>query len=133
MVSVPSEDRVIALVPDMIFATKIRATAEALCVPISIVKSAVEVQRALAGGRIRLVLVDLNSSGAVAFEAIRLVRAGGGPVRLVAFVSHVDESLAHRAAEAGADEVLPRSRFSRELPDILGFRPRGNVGPGPTV
>jgi hypothetical protein len=38
---------------------------------------------------------------------------------VVAYVSHVNQDLADAARLAGADEVLPRSRFVQVLPDLL--------------
>jgi hypothetical protein len=60
----------------------------------------------------------LNSAGPPAFEAIRAAKAHPG-VRVLAFVSHVDTDLADLAVKAGADEVLPRSRFAAQLPALL--------------
>ena len=67
-----------------------------------------------------LLIVDLNITGADALEAIRLAKARPVPVRVVAFLSHVQVELAATAREAGADEVMARSGFSARLPEILG-------------
>jgi hypothetical protein len=37
----------------------------------------------------------------------------------VAFGSHVDKARLDQARAAGCDEVLPRSKFSGELPELL--------------
>jgi len=63
---------------------------------------------ALASIPARLVLLDLSRPGAL--EAIATVTA---PV--VGFGSHVDDDLLAAARAAGCDEVLPRSRFFRQL------------------
>jgi len=40
-------------------------------------------------------------------------------VPTVAYGSHVDKARLDAARAAGCDEVLPRSKFSAELPDLL--------------
>jgi hypothetical protein len=56
----------------------------------------------------RLVLLDVSRPG-----ALDAVRALDAPV--VAFGSHVDDELLDAARAAGCAEVLPRSRFFRQL------------------
>ena len=63
---------------------------------------------ALASTPARLVLLDLSRPGAL--DAVSTVAA---PV--VGFGSHVDDELLAAARAAGCDEVLPRSRFFRQL------------------
>jgi hypothetical protein len=40
-------------------------------------------------------------------------------LRVIAFLSHVQTGLAEQAKTAGFDEVMPRSKFSMNLPEIL--------------
>jgi len=40
-------------------------------------------------------------------------------VPVIAFGSHVDKARLDEARAAGCDEVMPRSRFSSELPALL--------------
>jgi len=115
-----SEDRaegnVVAVLNDLIFETKIRSTAQALGLVTTVVRILADLDAEL--GRIRpsLLIVDLNTAGAdaVATGSTRTPRP-----YIVAFVSHVDQDLAKQAATAGADLVMPRSRFTAELPRIL--------------
>jgi DNA-binding NarL/FixJ family response regulator len=109
---------VLALTTDIIFRAKILETARQLDVRVRVAASGVEFERALAENAPALVLVDL-SAGEFALGAIGRLRAAGSDVRVVAFCSHVQTEQARRGREAGADEVLPRSRFSRELGQIL--------------
>lgn len=123
----------IALVSDLIFATKIKSTADGLGVPLSVVRG-VQALREAAGGA-SMAIIDLNVDGADPIEAIRCCKSPGEaadrqaaaagsadaalrPV-VVAFASHVQKDLIQAAEQAGADVVLPRSRFSVELPDLL--------------
>ena len=54
-----------------------------------------------------VVIVDLARSG----ELVRAVRAAVPAARIVGFGPHVDNEGANAARAAGADVVLPRSRF----------------------
>ena len=66
----------------------------------------------------KLVIVDLNArSGAI--SAIERVRAVKNGVRMVGFLSHVQVDLAEQARAAGCDEVMPRSKFTQNLAEIL--------------
>jgi hypothetical protein len=57
-----------------------------------------------------VVIVDLARSGA----EIGALRAAMPVARIVGFGPHVDEESASAARAAGADVVLPRSRFFRD-------------------
>ncbi len=57
-----------------------------------------------------VVLVDLARYGG----DVGAVRAAAPHARLVCFGPHVDEAGASAAVDAGADLVLPRSRFFRD-------------------
>ena len=54
-----------------------------------------------------VVIVDLAKSG----SEVGALRAAAPAAKLVCFAPHVDEASAAGAREAGADVVLPRSRF----------------------
>lgn len=113
-----SAPRAFAVVPDLFFQSRIAQTARTLGVPLEIVASVEALAAGLAAAPGALVLVDLAARGVDPFAAIEAARAGGAG-RTVAFVSHVDETSRRRALEAGCDEVLARSAFTRDLPDIL--------------
>ena len=57
-----------------------------------------------------VVIVDLARFGA----QVAALRAAAPDARLVGFGPHVDEESAGAAVAAGADAVLPRSRFFRD-------------------
>ncbi|MBI1336762.1 MAG: hypothetical protein GC164_07360 [Phycisphaera sp.] len=110
---------------DLIFATKIRGTAEALGIvsrparDVGMLRNRLDrVEDGKANGQVRGVLVDMEQ-GDAALEMIRLCKAHTGTLPVIAFGSHVAVDLLNQAHEAGADEVLPRSRFSATLPAIL--------------
>ena len=110
--------RVVAVVGDLIFRSRIRQTAEALGVPLTVAADEAALRKALDGDPVGLVVVDLAVGSIDPAAAIALARAHGAE-RTIAFVSHVDEESKRRAAEAGCEEILPRSAFTRDLPRIL--------------
>ncbi len=110
--SQPQSSRVVALVRDLIFGSRIKATAAELGVNLLLVRDPARLL--IQPGR-RLI-VDLNLQGAI--EAVGgWQRINGGDV--VGFVSHVDTATIARAREAGITRVLARSRFVELLPDLL--------------
>ena len=102
----------VALVRDLMFSSRIRATAKDLGVDVSVIR---DPQHLVAAGGSRL-LVDLNQDRAIdAAQAWK--RATGGTV--TGFVSHVDVETVNRARAAGIDQVMARSRFVEVLPTLL--------------
>lgn len=53
-------------------------------------------------------------------EAVDLEAVGSATPPSLGFYSHVDAEMRTRAIEAGLDQVVPRSRMARELPDLIG-------------
>jgi hypothetical protein len=92
--------RVCALVTDLMDRSRITAS----------VGDALFVRDAGACTGADVVIVDLARFGAV----VAAVRAVAPAARLVCFGPHVDEASAAAARAAGADAVLPRSKFFRD-------------------
>ena len=113
---------VVVLVTDLIFATKIRSTAEEVGVGASrcrVVSCLGELSEVLSQSSPSLVVIDLNASCADVVAAVEVAKAHRGPKRVVAYGSHVEAEVMRRAEAAGADIVWPRSKFSFELPRLL--------------
>lgn len=72
---------------------------------------------ALGGGRVRLVIVDLDDAPSDALDVVAEQRPSSA--RVVGFYSHVDLELGQRARAAGI-EAVPRGRFWRELSGMVG-------------
>ena len=104
---------VIVVVDDMFFASKIRATAEALGIEVSFPRSKEALVEKARDAE--LILVDLHNQK---IDAVELAQQLSG-VKLIGFFSHVETELRQKALAAGYDEVLPRSAFVRDLPEIL--------------
>ena len=109
---------VVLAINDLIFETKVRATAQAMGVAVRCVRSTTELTMQLEAGAVSLVVIDLNTVSD-AIDAVRMAVAHDRSPKVLAFVSHVDLDLAQQARDAGAHDVLPRSRFVVELPAIL--------------
>jgi len=110
---------VIALPADLVFAARIRAAAEAAGVRAEICRSTADFEAAAERSPEALVLLDLDARRADVPDLIRRLRAGGGRHRIVAFGSHVGAERLAAARDAGADRVMARSGFVRELPLLL--------------
>jgi CheY-like chemotaxis protein len=113
------ERRVVAVAADLMFGSKIRGAAEQAGVALEFVRSAEALQERAAGAD--LVLLDLEARWLAADTAIRGLKAAASTsaVPVVAFAPHVNVAAIAAAREAGADRVLARSAFVRELPALL--------------
>jgi hypothetical protein len=107
---------VIALVRDLIFASRITATAASVAVPVTLVRDPAVLASHATGVTDVLLIVDLNLPGAIA--AARAWKAATGGT-VTGFVSHVDTATIAAARDAGVDRVLARSRFVELLPKLL--------------
>lgn len=113
---------------DLIFETKIRSTAEQMGVKLVVVRDVTKVCELLEKHSPPLLIVDLNSMGPDAIDVIRSAMDHSQNPHVLAFVSHVDQGLAEQARQAGAQNVMPRSRFSNELPQLIREHCTGAAG-----
>jgi CheY-like chemotaxis protein len=109
---------VLALVDDLFFQAKVAETARRVGVTLETVTSGEALMTAAAAQAHRLVLVDLNARRG-ALEALEQLKASGNARPIVGFLSHVQAELAEKARAAGCQEVMPRSKFTAELANIL--------------
>jgi DNA-binding response OmpR family regulator len=101
------------------FATRLRDAARHFGHDCDMVGKAADVADRLDGTD--LVVIDLMVPGGGALEAVGAARAAG--VTVVAYGEHVRADVLQAARDAGADDVLTRSEFSRRLPALLGAGP----------
>ena len=113
---------ILAAVDDMFFAAKIRATAEALGVSIKFHRKLEGLVDAAIEQTPALILVDLHNEKLDLFQLARELKANEvvKNIPLLGFFSHVQTDLQRASLEAGYDQVIPRSVFSRDLAKILG-------------
>lgn len=108
---------VAALPADLLFASRIRAAAEAAGARIEIARSPDALRSRIRNAPPRRVLIDLDARAwdpVALIRELRQDRATQG-IELVAWVSHVREDAIEAARAAGADRVLARSAFARTL------------------
>ena len=108
----------IAIVSDMIFATRITGTASKVGAKCKIVKDLGAMNDSLESDEPETVLVDMNCEGISPEDAIRTSKSHWPNARVVAFFSHVQTELKEQATAAGADDVWPRSVFVQRLPQL---------------
>ena len=112
---------VIAIVDDLFFASKIRGTAEQVGVAVRFARTVEALVDTARRDPPSLIICDLHSQKIDPNELARQLKADEQlrSIPLVGFFSHVQTELQREAEQAGFDRVLPRSVFSRDLPDIL--------------
>jgi DNA-binding NarL/FixJ family response regulator len=108
----PTDPAVLCLCRDLLFQSKITATARSAGVSFQVLRDA----NLLTDQPARLLLVDLNQPAALE-AAARWRAATDGAV--VGFVSHVDAATVTAARAAGLTEVLARSAFTDRLAAII--------------
>lgn len=117
----------LALITDLIFATKVTSTARSMGASIKLVRSADALGEALSTGQDRLVLIDLNAEGVDVLSAIRACSAAPHRPRTICYASHMQAELIEAARQAGADEVMARSAFVAKLPRLFENVPRSSA------
>ena len=111
---------IVALVDDLFFLSKIRETAKVVGVTV-VVCDPRRGPAAIAEAQPQAIFLDLNSRSLPAVDWIRALKADPATrsIRIVGFVSHVQEELISAARAAGCDSIMARSAFTQRLPDLL--------------
>src|SRR5258708_4965135 len=103
---------------DLFFTSKVTGTASALGIEMQVVGDAQAALEHAATHPCRCIFIDLADAGLDIggfFEGLK----GDSHPPVIAFGSHVATARLQAAREAGCDEVMPRSRFSNSLPELL--------------
>jgi hypothetical protein len=105
---------------DLIFTSKVTGTAGALGHRVIVAGNVALASAMLAKWTPVVVFVDLAAGDLAASESIARYREVAPPgTPFLAFGSHVDTQALAVAAAAGCDPVMPRSRFTNELPALI--------------
>jgi CheY-like chemotaxis protein len=114
-------ERVSIVVDDMFFAAKINAAAGAAGRQVERVRSRDQLLHEVSANPPSLLIVDLNSERLDPLETIGYFKAQPhlSAVPIIGFVSHVQTDLIRSAQAAGCDYVLPRSRFTQLLSELV--------------
>jgi hypothetical protein len=105
---------------DLIFTTKVKGTAEALGHRILVASNESLVMSLIEKWHPLVVFVDLTAGEVAAPGALIAYQKLAGPdAWFVAFGPHVEADALDAAKAAGCQVVMPRSKFSAELPELL--------------
>lgn len=110
------------LAADLLWATKIKSTADALDLACRPVRDVAMLEARMSEGPISAALLDLESP--VVWDLLNRLRdadaqPSGTGIRVLCFGPHVAKEAFDRARAMGANDVLPRGAFDRSLPDLL--------------
>lgn len=112
---------ILAAVDDLLFSSKIRATAKQAGVELTFARTPEDILEQARALSPVLVIFDLNSAKTDPINTIAALKRDPdlARIRTVGFVSHVDTSVIQAARQAGADDVMARSAFAGNLAEIL--------------
>jgi len=113
--------KVIAVVDDLFFASKIRGTAEQLGVAVSFPRTVEALIADATQSRPGLIICDLHATRISPVGLAKQLKADEHlrSIPLLGFFSHVQVELQDEAKQAGFDRVMPRSAFTKSLALIL--------------
>jgi CheY-like chemotaxis protein len=106
--------RVAALIPDLLFGSKVQSALEAAGHEVDLITGELEAWDEVGG--IDLLVIDLTSPDVDGVELLETLATGGElhGVRSLGFFAHVEPEVRERALQAGFDLVVPRSRMARD-------------------
>jgi CheY-like chemotaxis protein len=114
--------RVLALVPDLLFGSRVQSALQGAGHEVELIGEAARLSDRLDGAPHAAVLVvDLTNDELDGASVVRSLSAAGklGDTRTLGFFSHVDTETRERAEQAGFDMVVPRSRMAREGAELV--------------
>lgn len=112
-------ESVIALVDDLMFASRIAEALRPRAIPSSRVRTPAALIDRFRESRPGLVILDLDADRLEPLRALAALAAEPiAGTRVVGFVSHVDVERARASREAGC-EVMSRGDFVRQLPALV--------------
>ncbi len=103
---------------DLFFGSKVSGTAEALGLRVEVRGDVAQAVESACDPDCRCLMIDLEKPGLSVADLIAGLSTEPRPY-IIAFGPHVRTALFEEARNAGCDDVLPRGRFSAELPQIL--------------
>ncbi|MEQ1909640.1 MAG: response regulator [Vicinamibacterales bacterium] len=112
---------ILAILDDLMFTSKIRAAAQQSGVTVVFARSAQSALEQMRSVTPALAIFDLNNPRTDPIGTITAMKADAAlaTIPTVGYVSHVDAATIASARAAGADQVVARSAFVTQLPDIL--------------
>ncbi len=108
------------VVEDLFFLSKIQQTAQQVGVTTQAASPASAADD-IAQSQPQVVILDLNHRSVSALDLVRALKASPATraIPIVGFVSHVQADRVSAARAAGCDQVMARSAFAQQLPELL--------------
>ncbi len=119
---------ILAVIPDLMFQSRVREQARALDFRIEVVDTMEEAASSLDGSP-DLVVLDLHAIGIDTQKVIAHAKKRNVPV--LAFGRHTETGVLREAREAGCDAVVVRSTFVEDLPQLLREHVRAGASTDP--
>ncbi|HEX3034929.1 MAG TPA: response regulator [Thermodesulfobacteriota bacterium] len=115
------DKKIVAVLDDLFFSSKIREAAKSLDLNLEITKNTTGLIEKLESQKPSLLIFDLNCKVCSPLEIIENLKSSSAlkDVPTLGYLSHVQTDLKEQATKAGCDLVLPRSKFSKDLREIL--------------
>jgi PleD family two-component response regulator len=112
---------ILAVLDDLMFTSKIRATAGQLGVEVRFARSADAALAEMRTAPPSLLILDLNNARTDPLGIVAAAKQDPGlaAVRTIGYASHVQTDVIDNARRAGVDTVLARSAFAQNLAAIL--------------
>jgi hypothetical protein len=114
----PSEPTILYAAADLLWASKIKATADALGIASRPVRTLEMLTARIADTTAAAFLVDLDK-GDDALALIRAARAANPSLRIVSFGPHVAKDLLQASRDAGANDAMTRGSLEHHMEDVL--------------
>lgn len=113
--------KIIVVLDDIFFSSKIKEAAKSLDLTLEFTKNTNGLIQKLKSEKPALIIFDLNSKAYNPLETIKELKSSPDliDIPILGYLSHVQTNLKDEAVKAGCDLVLPRSRFSKDLREIL--------------
>ena len=109
---------ILAYITDLFFESKMTQTAQEVGAKLKVVTSIYKFLPEIAEGP-TLVVIDLNAEGISPSSLIAQVKQRNPNLPLLVYGDDDQEEMIERAKRAGADWVLPRSKYAEHLAEVL--------------
>ncbi len=107
------------LTTDLLFLSRVTSQAQALGIPMRIVRNGEALIQLGSEQPLQLVILDLSTKGWEVVATVSALKASNPSPHIVAYGPHVDSQTLANAKNAGCDEVLTKGQFDRTIAEIL--------------
>jgi len=115
--NISAPGRIVLVVTDLMFESRLAAAARALGYDIAAADTAEQARDALRSGPATLLVLDLQADGVSWQEVVTMAKEAAIPI--LAYGQHTKAELLRAARKAGCEVVVPRSVLVAELPQLI--------------